>query len=106
MEMREKYIKWAAVFLFLSIITGAATYYLFNSYFFKANPFQHLTKPSQDAETSPQVRPFPDWENRIRQRALAVVIDNTAEARPQSGLDKRDSYRFPVEGGLAVCLPL
>lgn len=35
------------------------------------------------------------------QRAIAVVIDNAVEARPQAGLEKADLvYEFPVEGGI------
>ena len=105
--MREKYIKWAVVLLFISIIAGAAGYYLFRTYLFQANPFQHLAKPSQDEEEQPKDIPFPDWPDRNRERALAVVIDNTVEARPQAGLDEAETViEFPVEGGLTRLLAI
>jgi len=106
--MRGKYIKWAAVCLVLSIITGAAAYYVLKPYFFKANPFQHLSKPNnQETGESPKVVPFPDWKERTRQRGVAVVIDNTVEARPQSGLDQAEVVvEFPVEGGLTRLLAI
>ena len=53
------------------------------------------------------VSPFTGEQVASLNRVLAVKIDNIAQARPQTGLDKADIiYVLPVEGGLSRILAI
>ena len=57
------------------------------------------TDPSEPGDQTERL-PYPGWNERERQRALAVVIDNSPNARPQSGLELAEVViEVPVEGG-------
>lgn len=99
--MREKYVKRILFALGLSIIAGAITFVLIRPYLSGGIPFDGFKNP-EPAEEQPAERfvPYPGWLDRIRHRAFAVVIDNSVEARPQSGLEQAEVVvEMLVEGG-------
>jgi uncharacterized cupin superfamily protein len=98
------YYKWVLIGLLFSIVSGAAAYYYMGAYLPKTINFDFKPKPS---EVETKFEPYPEWDARERQRALAVVIDNTPQARPQSGLDQAEVViEVPVEGGLTRLLAI
>ena len=104
--MRGKYYKWFLIGILFSVISGAVAYYYMGAYIPKSIPFD-LTKPNQTGIENSKYVPYPDWNERKRQRALAVVIDNAPQARPQSGLDQAEVViEVPVEGGLTRFLAI
>jgi hypothetical protein len=83
------------------MIIGAIVFVLLRPYLHKTIPFNNFNKLTQiTEEPSQKIIPFPGWNEREKQRALAVVIDNTESARPQSGLELAEVViEVPVEGG-------
>ncbi len=104
--MRGKYFKWVLIGVIFSILSGAAAYYYMGAYIPKSISFD-LTKTKQDGNENLRNVPYPNWKERNRQRALAVIIDNAPQARPQAGLDQAEVViEVPVEGGLTRLLAI
>jgi hypothetical protein len=89
------------IYTLLSMIIGAIAFVALRPYLHKNITFNNFTKPSEiTEEPAEKVIPFPGWNEREKQRALAVVIDNAESARPQSGLELAEVViEIPVEGG-------
>lgn len=94
-------LKRAIIFLVISLIAGAVLFALIRPYLHEKIDFDNFNKDTTPPEvTEPELTPYPGWNERVRQRALAVVIDNTDQARPQSGLEQAEVViEMPVEGG-------
>lgn len=99
--MNKKYLILASLALIFSIAVGATAFVFIRPFLHKNisfNSFNKLTQ--QEDEAIETMAPYPNWNKRERQRALAVVIDNTENARPQSGLELAEVViEVPVEGG-------
>lgn len=104
---RKQYIVLIAA-LTVSIIVGSGAYVLLRPHFQQNNVFENFNKPPEEIEEPlEKVIPFPGWQEKDRQRALAVVIDNAVGARPQSGLELADVViEAPVEGGMTRLLAI
>jgi hypothetical protein len=87
---------------------GALAFYLLRDQINNGITLDHFTRSKPNAEKIKEpVVPYPGWNDKKRQRALAVVIDNAPEARPQSGLEQADIIiELPVEGGLTRLLAI
>lgn len=99
--MRGRLYKWAIICIIASLLSGTAAYYYMRPYLPRSmgGLNQETQEPPEVQE--PEIQSFPDWETKVRKRAMAVIIDNTAEARPQTGLESADAIvEIPVEGGL------
>lgn len=105
--MRGKYIILAVICLVISIAAGAIGYYYIRPYIPKEINLDKITKQVSTPTEEKKLYPYPNWMNRERKRALAVVIDNAREARPQSGLEKAEIvFEVPVEGGMTRFLSI
>lgn len=105
--MQRSYIKWLIAVFVLSVLLGWVVNYYVRPDLPKSITFHHFTKMNIDEDEEEHVIPFPDWDERKRQRALAVIIDNTPYARPQSGLKEAEIViELPVEGGLTRLLAI
>lgn len=104
--MKGKILKWGTLILALSFLAGFGAYYSMRDYLPQDIIFDNLTKPAkEEAETNKH--PFAGWGERKRQRALAVIIDNAPQARPQAGLEQAETVvEVPVEGGLTRFLAI
>ncbi|MDX9870803.1 MAG: DUF3048 domain-containing protein [Clostridia bacterium] len=105
--MRRKYYIALLAALAVSIMIGSTAFVLLRPYFQKNINFNIVKPPEVIEEPAEKVIPFPGWRDKDRQRALAVVIDNAAAARPQSGLELADVViEMPVEGGMTRLLAI
>lgn len=103
--MRGKIIKWALICLVVSVLSGTLAYVYMRPYLPKELTFPSAGKEQPEGDSVQEV--FPGWRERERERALAVVLDNSQEARPQSGLEAAELvYEVPVEGGLTRFLAM
>lgn len=99
--MRGKNVKWSFICLILGVLSGVLGYV-----YMRPQLPQNIAFP-QNSIIEPiivdkeQTALFPGWQDKLRRRPLAVIIDNARGARPQSGLDKADLVvELPVEGGI------
>lgn len=99
--MNRKYLIWALISLIFSTAIGATVFVFIRPYLHNNINFNSFSKLNQTTEDPIETAaPYPGWNERQRQRALAVVIDNTENARPQSGLELAEVViEVPVEGG-------
>lgn len=100
--MRRKLIIWGCLALFLSIVAGAVTQLFIRPHLPVENGQDPGNIQNQNNETGDKTAyPFAGWKDRPRERALAVVIDNAEQARPQTGLERADIViEVPIEGGM------
>lgn len=103
--MRARIVKWAIFCVVVSVLSGTLAYVYMRPFLPKDLSF---TNPGRElGENSSVNEAFPDWRDRHRDRALAVILDNTEQARPQSGLEAAELiYEVPVEGGLTRLLAM
>lgn len=105
--MRGNIIKWVMLSLLASVLAGTLAYIYMRPYLPREIGFANTYKPVAAGQDNQEYEPFPDWQSRKRQRALAVVIDNLPDARPQSGLEAAEVvFEVPVEGGLTRFLAI
>lgn len=101
MGMRRKFIIWGFLVLILSIVVGMVTHYFVRPYLPAEKTLQKGDAQVKDETGEEIVYPFAGWKDKVRERALAIVIDNAERARPQSGLERADVViEVPVEGGM------
>lgn len=99
--MGGKYIRWVVVSLIFSIVAGIGSYYYMRGFAPDKTAKEETQKVSTQEKDKNENKANNEWINKVRRRALAVIIDNTKEARPQSGLQYADIvYEIPVEGGI------
>ncbi len=100
--MRFKYILGGFAAFFLSMALGMVTYYYIHPLLPKEMAMYELKKEiDEEAEEKAVAYSFNGWKDKPRKRALAVVIDNEEEARPQAGLERADVVvELPIEGGI------
>ncbi|MGI6588814.1 MAG: DUF3048 domain-containing protein [Peptococcia bacterium] len=99
--MKKRYILWSFFIFFLSMLLGVVTLYLVRPYFSGERTLSSDKEANYREGEGEEVYPFAGWQDKPRQRAFAVVIDNTEKGRPQAGLEKADVIvEVPVEGGL------
>ncbi len=105
--MRRRIVKWTIIALIASVISGTAAFYYMRVYAPEKINFDLLTNQKEKEQVEEEEVPYPDWQERERVRALAVVMDNTESARPQSGLEYAETVlELPVEGGLTRLLAI
>lgn len=106
--MRGKFLKWAVLGIFLSVLSGAVAYYYMRPHIPpNLAGINHFTNPDKQKKDQQETMPFPGWKDASRKRALAVIIDNALAARPQSGLEFADVVvEIPVEGGMTRFLAI
>lgn len=103
--MRGRIVKWAIICLLVSVLSGTLAYIYMRPYLPEDLSFGNSNK--EPGENAPVNEAYPDWAERERSRALAVVMDNAPDARPQSGLEAAELvYEVPVEGGLTRFLAM
>lgn len=105
--MRERVFKWALICIIASLLSGTIAFYYMRPYLPRSmGGFNQ--EPAEQQEIMPPVNEsFPGWEEKVRKRALAVIIDNAPQARPQTGLEAADVIvELPVEGGLTRFLAI
>ncbi len=103
--MSKRIIKWTIICVALSVFTGVLAYISVRHYL----PRDLNFNPNEPEETKGNIseEAFPDWPARERNKALAVVLDNSPDAYPQSGLEAAELiYEVPVEGGLTRFLAI
>lgn len=99
--MREKVFKWAIICIAASLLSGTIAYIYMRPYLPRSMGGLNQDIPIEQEPVTIENESFPGWEDKTRKRALAVIIDNTPEARPQTGLEYADVIvELPVEGGL------
>lgn len=101
--MKVKLLIIGITAFFFSVVLGAVTYYYVQPIFAQklAVNIEQGKKNQQDGEDKSNLYYFSGWKDKPRKRALAVIIDNAEEARPQAGLENADVImEFPVEGGI------
>lgn len=105
MNMKKRIIILAAICIVISVVAGILVYVLMRPYFPEDLSLNGGKEDPQDPVIIEEN--FPGWREREREKALAVVIDNTPEARPQSGLEGAELvYEIPVEGGITRFLAM
>lgn len=103
--MKKRIIILAIIGIIVSIIAGVLAYVMMRPLL----PDDLSFNNGQEEEPIPDINEdvFPGWRERERNKALAIVIDNAPEARPQSGLEAAELvYELPVEGGLTRFLAM
>jgi hypothetical protein len=100
--MKLKFLLGAIAAFFFSMVLGAVTYYYVQPTIAqKIEQKENEDKKQQELTENAKQYYFTGWKDKPRKRALAVIIDNAVEARPQAGLENADVVvEFPVEGGL------
>ncbi|HHY06653.1 MAG TPA: DUF3048 domain-containing protein [Clostridia bacterium] len=100
--MKKRYVLlWGLLIFFLSMLLGIGLIYFMRPYFSGEKAFSHEKEVTSGVGEGEEAYPFIGWQDKPRQRAFVVVIDNTEQGRPQAGLEKADVVvEFPVEGGL------
>ncbi|MDD2211558.1 MAG: DUF3048 domain-containing protein [Clostridia bacterium] len=105
--MKKKYVLWGFLVFLLSIVVGAMTFCLVRPYFLGEKALYSERKDNDKTMKEEDTYFFAGWQDKPRQRALAVIIDNAEKARPQAGLERADVIvEFPVEGGLTRFLAI
>ncbi|MFY9174906.1 MAG: DUF3048 domain-containing protein [Peptococcia bacterium] len=105
MWIKKRIFLLAIIGLVISIGAGTLVYVLMRPYF--PEDMSLTGEKDKPQETELPEENFPGWRERERAKALAVVIDNAPEARPQSGLEGAELvYEIPVEGGLTRFLAM
>lgn len=103
--MRGRLIKWAIFCIVVSVLSGTLAYVYMQPFLPKDLSFTNIGK--EQGDNNPVNEAFPGWRERKRERALAVILDNTEVARPQAGLEAAELiYEVPVEGGLTRFLAM
>jgi hypothetical protein len=107
MGMKKRYVLWGFLIFFLSMFVGAVILYWIRPYFSGERMLSNEKEANLKVGEGEESYPFTGWQDRPRQRAFAVIIDNAEKGRPQAGLEKADVViEFPVEGGLTRFLAI
>lgn len=105
--MRGKVFKWALICIVASLLSGTIAYIYMRPYLPRSMGGLNPETPIEQEIVTIENEAFPGWEEKARRRALAVIIDNTPEARPQTGLEYADVIlELPVEGGITRFLAI